>query len=120
MSQASMTIVGVLRVLPAGAVIADVVLGALLEQHGLRLGERCGRFLRLPGRDGVEPLVEQLALLAGPLARLGERPGVDGAEPHFARQRLPCLAGVPVEAIPEDPPRTCCEIVSSSCIYSSR
>ena len=65
MSQASMTIVGVLRVLPAGAVIADVVLGALLEQHGLRLGERCGRFLRLPGRDGVEPLVEQLALLAG-------------------------------------------------------
>ena len=47
---------------------------------------------------------------AGPLAGFSERPRAfeapvapDRAQPHFTRQRLPCLAGAPLEPVSEDP-----------------
>jgi hypothetical protein len=96
-------LVGVLGVLPSRPVVADVILGALLERHRLGLGEGRGGILRPSGFDRVQSLIKQLPLLASPVARLGERPSVERAHAHFSRQRLSCLAGVPIEPVSEDP-----------------
>jgi hypothetical protein len=73
----------------------------MLQRHRLSLGEGGGGVLGLPGLDRVQSLVERLPPLPSPLARLGGRPGSRRAQAHFASQRLPCLAGVPIEPVPK-------------------
>jgi hypothetical protein len=84
-------LVGVFGVFPTRPVSLDVFLGAVLKHDGLGFRQRDGGVLLLPSFNRVDPVGEQLALQAGPLTRLGKREGVDRAQSHFARQRLPCL-----------------------------